>query len=167
MSSGRFLPIGSRETKANKQRDEEAIFKTFSIGVNTNRDAWVYCFDKEQLTDQVQRSIETYNVRLTVGSEQRGRRILTASLINDESKLKWSSRLKETFARGIYADFKEAKIRNALYRPFTKRFLFFDSLMNHAERYFQISFQILSQKKRIGLLCLRWVWTEKPVYVGR
>ena len=131
-----LLPIGSRETKANKQRDEEALFKTFSIGVNTSRDAWVYCFDKEQLTDQVQRSIETYNGEIDRWKRAKRPKDIDSFVINDGSKLKWSSRLKETFARGIYADFEEAKIRNALYRPFTKNFLFFDSLMNHRRAVF-------------------------------
>ena len=131
-----LLPIGSRETKANKQRDEEALFKTFSIGVNTSRDAWVYCFDKEQLTDQVQRSIETYNGEVDRWKRAKRPKDIDGFVINDGSKLKWSSRLKETFARGLYADFEEAKIRNALYRPFTKNFLFFDSLMNHRRAVF-------------------------------
>ena len=75
-----LLPIGSRATKANKPKDEEALFKTFSIGVNTSRDAWVYCFDKEQLADQAEGVLKRTTARLTVGNEQRGRRILTASL---------------------------------------------------------------------------------------
>ena len=131
-----LLPVGSRETKANKQRDEEAIFKTFSIGVNSSRDAWVYCFDKEQLADQVRRSIETYNSEIDRWKRIKRSKDIDGFVINDESRIKWSSRLKETFARGVYAEFEEEKIRQTLYRPFTKRFLFFDAVMNHRRAVF-------------------------------
>ena len=48
-----FLPIGSKEAKAKGGRDL-AIFKTYSLGVSTNRDAVVYDFDskhREEFSD--------------------------------------------------------------------------------------------------------------------
>ncbi len=45
-----LLPIGNRDTKAGKRTHDETIFGTFSIGINTSRDAWAYCFDTGQLT---------------------------------------------------------------------------------------------------------------------
>ena len=156
-----LLPIGSRETKANKQRDEEALFKTFSIGVNTNRDAWVYCFDKKQLADQVQRSIETYNSEIDRWKRAKRPKDIDNFVVTDESKLKWSSRLKETFARGLYADFEEGKIRNALYRPFTKRFLFFDSIMNHRQGVLPCIFPATDAEKENLLICVPSVGNRK------
>ena len=117
-----MLPIGSREAKANKGANEEAIFKIFSIGVNTNRDAWVYCFDKGQLDDQVQRSIETYNGEIDRWNRAKRPKDVDDFVVNDESKLKWSSRLKETFSRGIYAEFEEESSGCTL-PPFHKTFL--------------------------------------------
>ena len=35
--------------------------KTFSLGVNTNRDAWARNFNSNALTDNVKRMLETYN----------------------------------------------------------------------------------------------------------
>ena len=40
-----FLPIGSKETKAAKGEPEEVIFKLYSRGVATCRDAWAYNFE--------------------------------------------------------------------------------------------------------------------------
>ena len=160
-----FLPIGSRETKADKKAGEEALFKTFSLGVNTNRDAWVYCFDKEQLVDQVQRSIETYNSEIDRWKRAKMPKDVDSFVINDESRLKWSSRLKETFARGLYADFEEGKIRNALYRPFTKRFLFFDSIMNHRRAVFPNIFPNSAIEEENRVICLTGIGSEKPFMV--
>ena len=42
--------------------------------------------------------------------------------------LKWSEGLKLNVKRGNLAAFEDAKIRPALYRPFTKRWLFFDRI---------------------------------------
>jgi predicted helicase len=44
--------------------------------------------------------------------------------------LKWSRDLKQDALRGRLAEFDEGKIRAALYRPFTKQFLFFDRILN-------------------------------------
>ena len=77
-----LLPIGSREAKAEQAKhDEEAIFKTFSIGVNTNRDAWVYCFDEGATRPTKSEEVLKHTTaRLTVGNEQRGRGTSTTSL---------------------------------------------------------------------------------------
>ena len=149
-----MLPIGSREAKANKGTNEEAIFKIFSIGVNTNRDAWVYCFDKGQLDDQVQRSIETYNGEIDRWNRAKRPKDVDGFVVKDESKLKWSSRLKETFSRGIYAEFEVEKVRNALYRPFTKRFLFFDSVMNHRRGVLPSIFPTAHAERENLLICV-------------
>ena len=160
-----MLPIGSRETKANKGINEEAIFKIFSIGVNTNRDAWVYCFDKEQLADQVQRSIETYNGEIDRWNRAKRPKDVDGFVVNDESKIKWSSRLKETFTRGIYADFEEERIRIALYRPFAKRFLFFDSVMNHRRALLPDIFPNPVTEEENRVICLTGIGSEKPFMV--
>ena len=126
-----FLLLGSKEVKSGKDKSGETIFKTYSLGVCTNSDAWVYCFQKESLADQVQRSIETYNGEIDRWKHAGQPEDIDNFVNNDETKIKWNGTLKNTFRRCIYAEFEEAKIRTALYRPFTKRFLFFDSVMNH------------------------------------
>ena len=118
-----MLPIGSREAKANKGTNEEAIFKIFSIGVNTNRDAWVYCFDKEQLADQVQRSIETYNGEIDRWNRAKRPKDVDGFVVNDESKIKWSSRLKETFARGDICRVRGRESSECTLSAFHKTFL--------------------------------------------
>ena len=41
-------------------------------------------------------------------------------------KIKWSGDLKLKLVRGVYATFDELKVRSSLYRPFCRRWLFFD-----------------------------------------
>ena len=42
----------------------DVIFKTYSRGVVTCRDAWTYNFNKNILTENVSRMIETYNAEV-------------------------------------------------------------------------------------------------------
>ena len=48
----------------------------------------------------------------------------------DDKEIKWSSGLKQKLESGQVAEFTEAKIRQSLYRPFTKSNLYFDRMMN-------------------------------------
>ena len=36
-----FIPMGTKEAKKEKGIAKDVIFKTFSLGVSTNRDVWV------------------------------------------------------------------------------------------------------------------------------
>src|SRR5690606_9779041 len=47
-----FIPLSDADT---------AIFGSRSLGVSTNRDAWVYGFGKEYTTNNMRRSIDFYN----------------------------------------------------------------------------------------------------------
>ena len=160
---GALPPIGSRETKAGKRANDEAIFNTFSIGINTSRDVWVYRFDRSQLAAQVQRSVETYNSEVDRWKRAGRPRDIDNFVDRDEAKIKWSSRLKETLTRGVYAEFKEDKIRGALYRPFTKRFLFFDSVMNHRRGIFPQIFPTISTETENIVMCIK-IGSEWPMF---
>ena len=51
-------------------------------------------------------------------------------VVYDDKKIKWSSSLKLKLKGKQIAEFAEAKIRWALYRPFTKSNLYFNQVMN-------------------------------------
>ena len=48
----------------------------------------------------------------------------------DNTKISWSSGLKQKLKSGQMAEFSETKLRSSLYRPFTKSNLYFDRMMN-------------------------------------
>ena len=51
-------------------------------------------------------------------------------VLSDEAKIKWSSGLKQKLERRQIAEFADTKIRQSLYRPFTKSNLYFDRMVN-------------------------------------
>ena len=160
-----MLPIGSRETKANKGANEETIFKIFSLGVSTNRDAWVYCFDEGQLADKAGQCIEAYNSEVDRWKRAGRPKAIDSFVDSDETKIKWSEGLKNTLARDVYAEFNKAKIRNALYRPFIKRFVFFDSVMNERRYVLPRIFPTPATERENVVICLTGIGPEKPFMV--
>ncbi len=54
-----LIPLCDKDVKNNKGGN--AIFKLFSFGVSTNRDEWVYDFDKINLENKMKFFIETFN----------------------------------------------------------------------------------------------------------
>lgn len=120
-----FLPIGSKEGEA------ETIFTLFSNGVKTNRDVWAWNFSRETLAANMQRMIETYNDHVLRWPHRADKSQKPDDFVTyDETNIGWSRDLKQDLQRGRRADFSEEKIRPALYRPFTKAWLFFDRLVN-------------------------------------
>jgi predicted helicase len=98
------------------------LFSVYTMGLNTNRDEVVYDFDKDLLGARVKQFILDYNTEVDRHRHDR------ASPFDE--KLRWSSRLKECLARGVYAKFEEAKIKRSVYRPFTKKWVFLDAVIN-------------------------------------
>jgi predicted helicase len=122
------------------------LFGIRTLGLNTNRDEVVYDFDPVKLDSRMRECIANYN-----GEVDRHKRDKSATF---SSSIKWSSRLKECLARGQQAEFEESKIRVAIYRPYSKRWVFFDGVLN--QRTFQ-------WPRVTGLvICLTDVAFEKP-----
>jgi predicted helicase len=123
-----FLKLGSKESKTSKRPTTETIFKVFSGGVKTNRDDVAYDFSRQSLSRRAQEFVEEYNAEV-----DRYKRSGKGKQIDDfvrYDRIKWSRDLKLDLQRGNYADFNEQKIRSALYRPFSKKCLFLDRILN-------------------------------------
>ena len=125
-----FIPMGTKEAKAAKGEAVDVIFKSYSLGVSTNRDAWVYNFNRNALAENMSGMIDTYNEQ--VFKWERGDRDANVDdfVLSDEAKIKWSSGLKQKLERRQIAEFADTKIRQSLYRPFTKSNLYFDRMVN-------------------------------------
>ena len=126
-----FLPMGSRKAKAAESDEADVIFKTYSLGVSTNRDAWVRNFNLNALAANTRQTIDFYNEQLFKWERQVGRGTNVDDFVSyDDNKIKWSSSLKLKLKGGQVAEFSLQKIRQALYRPFTQSNLYFDRMMN-------------------------------------
>ena len=111
-----FLPIGSKEAKAGTS--VPTIFRTYSLGVSTNRDAVVYDFDAKRLAKRVEQFADDYNAELHRW-QKKGRPADVDNFVSYE-KLKWSRNLKRWFRQGNELKFRASDVRITTYRPFTR-----------------------------------------------
>ena len=128
-----FTPIGTKEAKAVIGEAGGVIFKTYSNGVSTSRDAWARNFNRNALAENMSRMIDTYNEQVFKW-EHRGDRDANVDdfVVYDDKKISWSHVLKQKLKGRQFAEFEDTKIRQSLYRPFTKSNLFFDRVMNQS-----------------------------------
>ncbi|WP_313656430.1 type ISP restriction/modification enzyme [Planktothrix agardhii] len=159
-----FIPIGNKETK-DKSTNESAIFKNYSMGVQTNRDVWVYNFNKNLLIENMKLTLQNYNHQVYQWKTQRTPKDTVDSfVIYDDTKIKWSSRLKECLNSGITADFNDDKIRLSMYRPFCVQLLYFDEIFNHRRGLFTYIVPIQQVEQENRLIWLK-VGSEIPMFV--
>ncbi len=126
-----FVPMGTKAAKSKKGTASGTIFKTYSNGVKTCRDAWVYNFNRDALTENISRMIENYNAEVARWTQRRNTEVPVDNfVVYDDTKIKWSRDLKVKLKRGTVTEYEDHKVRTSLYRPFTKSNLYFDRTMN-------------------------------------
>ena len=150
-----FLPMGSKEAKVANGVVADVIFKNYSLGVSTNRDAWVCNFNHNTLTDNMNKMIETYNDQVFKWERKLDRDAnVDDFVISDDTKIKWSRNLKRELKRIRIAEYTEDKVRNLLYRPFTKSHLFFDRIMNDEVSHFPSIFPTPETESENKVICV-------------
>ena len=150
-----FLPMGTKSTKAAKGDVEGTIFKTYSLGVSTNRDAWAYHFNPETLAANMARMIEFYNAETSRWERRSDWQISVNDFVNpDRAQIKWTNRLKAAVKKGTRVEFSPEKTRTSLYRPFTKMHLYFDRLMNHRVAGMPAIFPTVAAEQENRVICV-------------
>jgi predicted helicase len=119
-----FMPLGTKLAKQMDVGGEGAIFKTYSLGVSTNRDSVVYDFNREALAKRVEQFSDDYNAELA-RYQSKGKPADIDSFLQTD-RVAWSSTLKNSLRSGAKAIFDASRIRTALYRPFASRLLYYD-----------------------------------------
>lgn len=120
--------------------EDRAIFSTIQRGVETSRDIWLYSFNKEKLSERTRNMVEFYNSEVDrtqpvleqdkASAAQKAQKAKTL-VYSDDSKIKWTSSLLQTLAKGSKASFDEEKLTLSTYRAFVKQWLYYDRIFNH------------------------------------
>ena len=76
-------------------------------------------------------------------------------------EFKWSRDLKLDLQRGHYAVFAEPKVRKSLYRPFCKKWLFFDRILNEEVYQLPQTFPNPSTEYENIVICLSGIGSSK------
>ena len=117
--------------------NSKTIFLSCSRGLESTRDAWVYNFSRDATYGNIKRMIKFYNDEVDRyqtacrGLSKEKLPKVEAFVNTDKKKISWSSSLLPNVQRGRHATFRQENLVNSLYRPFSKQWLYFDSMMNH------------------------------------
>ena len=112
---GTFYPLGTKEAKSGNT--DNAIFRLYSLGLATNRDAYVYNFSREACAENAKLMTEDY---LAAISDLETNPELSVNAIAERNavNVKWNRELKNNLKRKKKTEFDEKYIRKVLYRPF-------------------------------------------------
>lgn len=157
-----FVPIGNKETKISKEANATALFKTYSSGVKTNADKYVYNFDKTLLVERAESIVEDFNTQLDRWKRNARPRQLQGFLRIDESVHKWIRKTKKVLLRGEYQKFEVSDIRIGLYRPFNNQYYFFSRNFNEDIYQFQHFLPTVGQESENRIICLSGIGSLKP-----
>lgn len=92
------------------------LFELVSNGIETKRDEWVYSASEGLLKAKAQRLIAAYEGRRTGGGV--------------DTAVKWDRESERHIRQGDKATFSDDAIVQVNYRPFSKRYLYFDRCLN-------------------------------------
>jgi predicted helicase len=112
---------------AKNELEEKVIFKFYTNGIKSNRDEWVYDFDKDTLSQKVNFFIDFYNSEIK-RYKQAGKVENLDNFV--DYTIKWSESLKKKLLSYKDACFDEKLIKFSLYRPFTQQYFYYDFILN-------------------------------------
>ena len=110
-----FYPLGTTETKARKADD--AIFQLYSLGLSTNRNAYIYNFSRDTCADQA--LLMTRDYLAAVSEFEKNPGFTVKEMTHRYSKnIKWDDTLQNRLKQKKKTKFNDDYIRKVVYRPF-------------------------------------------------
>lgn len=105
-------------------RESDTVVKTHALGLATNLDTYVYSFSRSELEERVRHLIDAYNDAAGYFAAVFSLEECTEN--DDLARIKWTATLKQSLRKKEEIVFDETRIREVLYRPFTKLWLYED-----------------------------------------
>ena len=118
-----LYPLGSKAAKAGQS--DETIFRLFSRGLGTNRDAWIYNFSLEVCVDNARMMIGDYLGAMRLRKEHSEYTVDDAAR-RYSSHTRWDQGLKDKLRRRVSVKFSADRVSEAQYRPFVKQWCYVD-----------------------------------------
>ena len=132
----------------------ESYFTLNSLGINTNRDSWVYNSSHNKVSSNVKSMIDYYNLQLQLFNQEKEKnsKLKAKDYVNkNPAKISWSSSLLPQIDRGNIVVYQENKIVKSLYRPFFKQNLYIGDKLIHRRGQFHDIFVNKVENKIIAV----------------
>jgi len=110
----------------NKKDDScSKLFATYSLGLATGRDAWVYNFSQNKLSSKISEFCDFYNSEV-VRFIKEGEPADANNFVSlDTTKISWNRNLLSDLKKKKKITFDESLITQSLYRPYIKQYCYF------------------------------------------
>lgn len=135
-----FIKIGDKRDKSS-----DLLFHTYSRGIATARDAWVYNSSPSTLAEVVTASVDVFNS----GQEQ-------GHSVKAVDGFKWCENTIKSYEAGKKLVFNPEKIVRATYRPFFKEWLYYDKSLNWSAYRMPVIFPDASATNRMIVIEGSW-----------
>lgn len=129
----------------------ESFFTLNSLGINTNRDSWVFNSSKSVVLRNMKKMIENYNKQVSSFIEinkYKDNLTVTDFIDMNPKNISWSSSLIPHVEKGNSIDFEPDSVVISLYRPFFKQYVYMGEKMIHRRGQSKEIFPTDSHKNR-------------------
>ncbi len=124
-----FIPLNPSK----KYSSEKAFFVTYSLGLASGRDSWVYNFSENILIHNMKQTIQFFNEQ----SQEYKRKVKYKTMASVDSfidtnpkKIGWNHNLKTDVKNGKLHKFDPKEIVDGLYRPYCRNKIYFNRAFN-------------------------------------
>lgn len=144
---GSFIPLGDKDNKENKQT---FFVPYYSNGLKTQRDAWCYNFSQTKLQQNIQSTIEYYNLMVESGRN---------TPLLDTTRISWTRAFQNDFQKKRKKSFESSAIRQAAYRPYCKQHVYFSAALN--EMLYQMPKLFPTSETKSFVICISGVGSQR------
>ena len=104
----------------------EPLFERSSLGIFTSRDGWTFNSSEMKLHDLIGLQAEFYNGQVKALKDG------ADGVVRDPRRFKWDGTAEKRAKRGILINVRPAGFQTAVYRPFFRRHLYMDRVLNNS-----------------------------------
>ena len=121
-----WAPLGIQ-----KNKELCGVFFSWTTGIQTSRDNWMYSFSADSLIENVTTISDFYNAELDRYKETRNTETSIQEFVTrDPKRIKWSDSLLRLFERGSHIVASKL-IADVMYRPFVKMYISCEEKLIH------------------------------------
>ena len=158
----KLYPVGSKAAKAG--RTDEAIFKLYSRGLATSRDAYIYNFSFNACAENARKMVGDYLGALRELDEFNNGSP-TDEIIHEitgrhSSNVRWDRELKNNLRRRKEVSYTTNRIWSTQYRPFVKQHCYVDYTLVNNKYQMDSIFPAVDSENRV--ICVPGIGSTKP-----
>lgn len=154
-----FRPLGSKDAKAG--RVDDTVFRIFSNGYKTGRDAYVYNFSHDACAENARKMVDDYLDALQEFQDSHYPDLTVNEVARrHSSNLRWDDKLKSQIERRVATEFSSTLVREVAYRPFVKLYLYSDRIFSQRPALSGEIFPTPDSENRA--ICVPGVGASKP-----